>query len=342
MIGMRHPFQVLTSLIGVLVLCVVGTALAKGDDRPKVVSAAPVDVTSTGAVLQGNVNPNDHKALYRFEYGTSTAYGATSLWKSLPDSKEWFLVSEAVTGLEPGTTYNYRVVATNEKKDADKTTYGPDRSFTTPAVPVPGEEPPVADPDPAPVGPVAPVETSPGPALGSSVGLDARGTVTVRRPGTRTPVAVTAGSVVPMNSVIDATAGSVALTSVLPSGKTQTGRFRGGAFQVRQARRGYIDLYLRGKSCPRRAKARAANASVTATASRRKRRRLFGSDHGGRFRTHGRHSQATVRGTRWMVEDRCDGTLTRVSEGAVLVKDFTKSKRVLVKAGHSYLARPRR
>jgi hypothetical protein len=341
---MRHPTQVLTSLIGVLVLCVVGTALAKGDDRPKVVSAAPADVTSTGALLQGNVNPNDHKALYRFEYGTSTSYGATSLWKPLPDSKEWFLVSEAVSGLEPGTTYNYRVVATNEKKDPDKTTYGPDRSFTTPAAPVAGEEPPAVDPAPAPtpVGPVAPVETSPGPALGSSVGLDARGgTVTVRRPGTRAPVVLTAGSVVPMNSVIDATAGTVALTSVLPSGKTQTGRFRGGAFQVRQAKKGYIDLYLRGKSCPRHTKARTANASVTATASRRKGRRLFGSDHGGRFRTHGRHSQATVRGTRWMVEDRCEGTLTRVSEGAVVVKDFGKSKRVLVKAGHSYLARPR-
>jgi hypothetical protein len=339
---MRNPFQLVTSLVCVLVLCVVGTALAKDDDRPKVVSAAAVDVTSTGAVLQGNVNPNDHKALYRFEYGTSTSYGATSLWKSLPDSKDWFLVSEAVTGLEPGTTYNYRVVATNEKKDPKKTTYGPDRSFTTPAVPVAGEEPPVADPDPAPVGPVAPVETSQGPALGSSVGLDARGTVTVRRPGTRTPVALSAGSVVPMNSVIDATAGSVAVTSVLPSGKTQTGRFRGGAFQVRQARKGYIDLYLRGRSCHRRTGAHAASASVTATASRRKGRRLFGSDHGGRFRTHGRHSQATVRGTRWMVEDRCDGTLTRVSEGAVIVKDFTKKKRVLVKAGHSYLARPRR
>src|SRR3712207_6890811 len=37
-------------------------------------------------------------------------------------------------------------------------------------------------------------------------------------------------------------------------------------------------------------------------------RRLWGRDKGGRFRTHGKNSHATVRGTRWLVEDRCDGT----------------------------------
>ena len=330
--------------MGVLLLCLAGPAMAgddDDDDRPKVVSAAPVEVTSTGAVLRGNVNPNDKKTHYRFQYGTSTSYGATSLWSSLPDSENWFLVSEAITGLQPGTTYNYRVVATYSKNDEDETTYGPDRSFTTLAAPIAGEQPSSA-PDPVPVGPVAPVETSDGPKLGESVGVATRGgTVGIRRPGSDTVVPLTAGSVVPLGSVIDATQGSVALTTALPSGKTQTGRFGGGAFKVRQGRRGYVDLYLRGNPCPRRAKHRAATASVTAQASRRQGRRLFGRDRGGRFRTHGRNSHATVRGTRWMVEDGCNGTLTRVSEGAVVVRDFAKKKRLLVKAGHSYLARPR-
>ncbi len=80
-----------------------------------------------------------------------------------------------------------------------------------------------------------------------------------------------------------------------------------------------------------------------ATAAGRKRgRRLFGRDRGGRFRTHGRNSHATVRGTRWSVEDTCKGTVTKVTEGAVVVRDFAKKKNVLVKAGKSYLARPRR
>jgi hypothetical protein len=43
-----------------------------------------------------------------------------------------------------------------------------------------------------------------------------------------------------------------------------------------------------------------------------------------------------------MVADRCDGTLTKVTEGAVAVRDRVRHKTVLVKAGHSYLARARR
>jgi hypothetical protein len=71
-------------------------------------------------------------------------------------------------------------------------------------------------------------------------------------------------------------------------------------------------------------------------------RRLWGRDNGGRFRTHGRHSHATVRGTRWVTVDRCDGTLTRVTEGAVSVRDRVRRRTVLVRSGHSYLAKSRR
>jgi hypothetical protein len=42
---------------------------------------------------------------------------------------------------------------------------------------------------------------------------------------------------------------------------------------------------------------------------------------------------------RWDVEDRCDGTLTKVLKGTVSVRDFKKKKTVTVKAGKSYLAR---
>ena len=58
-----------------------------------------------------------------------------------------------------------------------------------------------------------------------------------------------------------------------------------------------------------------------AAARKPPRRSLWGHDRGGRFRTHGRDSVATVRGTTWQVTDRCDGTVTRVTEGAVLVRD---------------------
>jgi hypothetical protein len=68
-------------------------------------------------------------------------------------------------------------------------------------------------------------------------------------------------------------------------------------------------------------------------------RRLWGRDRNGRFRTQGRDSVAAVRGTLWSTADRCDGTVTRVKEGAVLVRNRHTGRRVLVKAGHRYLAR---
>jgi len=62
----------------------------------------------------------------------------------------------------------------------------------------------------------------------------------------------------------------------------------------------------------------------------------------GRFRTRGRYSSATVRGTAWTAADRCDGALTTVRRGRVAVRDFKRRKNVSVRAGKSYLARARR
>ena len=70
--------------------------------------------------------------------------------------------------------------------------------------------------------------------------------------------------------------------------------------------------------------------------------RLWGSDSHGRFSTHGANSAATVRGTKWLTVERCDGTLTRVASGRVLVRDLRARRSVLVTAGHAYLARAHR
>ena len=74
-------------------------------------------------------------------------------------------------------------------------------------------------------------------------------------------------------------------------------------------------------------------------AARRRGRSLFSSVHG-RFRTRGRNSSATVRGTVFLVKDSCKGTQTSVTKGVVIVRDFTLRKNKVVKAGHKYLARP--
>jgi hypothetical protein len=87
----------------------------------------------------------------------------------------------------------------------------------------------------------------------------------------------------------------------------------------------------------------AGSAKVSAAANRRHVvRSLWGRDDHGRFRTHGRRSIATVRGTVWVTVDRCDGTLTRVKRGSVTVRDLGRRRTVLLHAGEHYLAHARR
>jgi ferric-dicitrate binding protein FerR (iron transport regulator) len=59
----------------------------------------------------------------------------------------------------------------------------------------------------------------------------------------------------------------------------------------------------------------------------------------GHFRSRGRNSEATVRGTKWRMVDTCAGTLTSVKRGAVRVRDFRLRKNTIVRAGHHYFAR---
>jgi hypothetical protein len=99
--------------------------------------------------------------------------------------------------------------------------------------------------------------------------------------------------------------------------------------------RGLTELRLKGSNF---ASCRSGGSASAAQLSRRTIRRLR-SNAAGRFRTRGRHSAATVRGTVWEVIDRCDGTLTKVRRGRVAVRDFRRKRTVIVRTGKSYLAR---
>ena len=87
-------------------------------------------------------------------------------------------------------------------------------------------------------------------------------------------------------------------------------------------------------ACPKK-KGGKASAAQTKKAKKRK---LWGNGKGS-FRTSGKYSAATVRGTQWLVEDSCAGTLTRVTVGVVAVKH--RKKTILVRAGKRYLAKAR-
>lgn len=167
------------------------------------------------------------------------------------------------------------------------------------------------------------------------------GQVLIRVPNARygfVPLAA-APTVVPVGTVVDTTAGTVKLTSAAPQpSHVQSGRFFGGRFQVEQRRAGggLVSLVLRDattrQSACKPAPAHAASLS----------KRVLGLLRGnakGHFRTVGRFSAATVLGTNWGVRDRCDGTLTVVREGTVLVDDFVLHRTVVVHTGQTYLAK---
>jgi NHL repeat len=189
---------------------------------------------------------------------------------------------------------------------------------------------------------LAPPE-EPAPELGKTVVVESpSGTALVKVPGSNRWVELSDVAGLPMGSQIDARNGVARLSAALDGGQTQTASFRGGVFEVRQSARGMTDIFLRGRLRCGRASARPGAALAAAKRRSRRSRRLWASDDGGRWRTHGQNSVATVRGTRWLTEDRCGGTLTRVSEGAVVVRDKRTGRRVRVDAGEAYLARGRR
>ena len=81
--------------------------------------------------------------------------------------------------------------------------------------------------------------------------------------------------------------------------------------------------------------------AAQAAAKKPKTRKLWG-DGKGKFRTKGQYSAATIRGTKWLVQDGCRYTLTRVATGVVSVRDDVKKRTIILRKGKSYTARPRR
>jgi hypothetical protein len=144
-----------------------------------------------------------------------------------------------------------------------------------------------------------------------------------------------AGETIPVGSIVDTSQGKARLTSIDASGEEQSAAFSEGIFGVGQKPgKTLLTLRLRGGDL-----SECSRAGSSATASGAKGRRLWGSGKGN-FRTEGSYGSATVRGTIWLTEDRCDGTFVKVRRGVVAVRDFIKGKTFSVPAGTSYLAQP--
>ncbi|HST69295.1 MAG TPA: trypsin-like serine protease [Solirubrobacterales bacterium] len=96
---------------------------------PSAATGQPTLVTGTQATVTGTVNPNYVETQYYFEYGTTTGYGALVPFQANGDAGHGgpVAVSAYLTGLKPGTTYHYRLVA----KSRVGTHVGADVKFVT-------------------------------------------------------------------------------------------------------------------------------------------------------------------------------------------------------------------
>jgi hypothetical protein len=175
----------------------------------------------------------------------------------------------------------------------------------------------------------------PPPVAGKKVNaIPVGGTVKIKRPGKKGFTTLKAGEQIPVGTTVDTTKGRVTLVTAAKGGGTAQADFYDGVFKIAQAKGSTLTTLTLVDRL-------ACGAGKANAAAKKKRKRHLWGDGAGRFRTKGKHSAATVVGTRWLVEDTCTTTLTRVARGRVSVRDFAKKKTVIVKAGKKYVARAR-
>jgi hypothetical protein len=98
---------------------------------PSISSRSTTGVSATGATVGANVNPRSLATTVRFEYGTSTSYGSATPDQAIGAGATAVAVTAAITGLKPGTRYNFRTVATSAAGIARSG----NRTFTTSKAP---------------------------------------------------------------------------------------------------------------------------------------------------------------------------------------------------------------
>jgi hypothetical protein len=324
-----------------------GTATV-GSAPTAVITGAPPFVGGTGAAFSGSVNPGGLPTAAFFQYtldptytgGGPLVYTQSTPAQSVGSDLSIHDVSASVIGLVPNALYHVRLVASNSAG----TTFGPDVTFTT------QKNPPPRSPTIGKTFNIAPVS----------------GLVQIEVNGVFIPL--TQVEQIPNGALIDTRHGSLNLTITVPAVpggardtaamaskhrpklKTQSGTFGGAIFRITQAtsgvNRGLATLALVEGAFPGAptyatcTRHKAGDASA-ASLSRFTLQLLHASAHG-RFRTRGRYSAATVRGTKWTIADRCDGTLTHDITDSVVVNDFVHHKTIVLHAGQSYLAKARK
>ncbi len=183
----------------------------------------------------------------------------------------------------------------------------------------------------------------PAPVLGESVDVKVvKGVVKTKCKGQKRFTRLTGALAIPVGCTVDTTRGTIELTSAKNKAETQTARFYGGIFVIRQKKSKSPDtvLDLTPPRCGKQGKGSPPGIAgpVFATRGRRGGNGLWGSGKGN-YTTTGKSGSGSVRGTIWFVQDRCDGsTFFRVKRGVVAVRDFVETRSLTLRAGQTYLA----
>jgi hypothetical protein len=304
----------------------------------------PQVISSSSAQFTATINPEGLPTTMHFDYTVDVAGGASTAAltydQRTPEQDVGsdftdHTVTATVGSLLPNSTYHVRAVATN----ASGVTPGGDATFKT-----------ATDPPPPP------------PTLYKTVNATpVSGTVYVLLPVTGHTAAdrasvtkgvgfipLTEARQLPVGTTFDTTRGVVSLTSATTTlGKVQSAQFGGGLFKELQDRvaHGLTVLDLVNHANARKVCASVGKGQAQAAAAKKKKlpktilTLLRATDNGGRFESHGTYSSATVRGTSWTMSNRCDGTLTAVKRGTVVVSDFRRHRKIVLRAGRAYLAK---
>jgi hypothetical protein len=129
---MKRSMKTLLVAFGIAVGC---ASVAMAGSSPTVSTGAASKISDTGATLGGSINPQGTSTVYRFEYGLTNEYGTVTKSQSAGSGSKSVAASTGIGKLIPGTTYHYKLLASN-KFGAGQ---GNDHTFKTT-----GHAPPVA------------------------------------------------------------------------------------------------------------------------------------------------------------------------------------------------------
>lgn len=123
------------SILVIVGIGLLGLVLASGNfvrsqtgGSPFVQTIQATSISTTGATLSGQVNPNGFQVSYYFEYGTTQTLGTITSAQTLTGGYSSTNVTYTIGSLSANTTYYFRITAQNQWGTAQ----GSILSFTTP------------------------------------------------------------------------------------------------------------------------------------------------------------------------------------------------------------------